>query len=441
MLKRKAYDYLIHWRNSKEKECLLIKGARQVGKTFLVEQFGENEYKSFIEINFLKEPNLKSIFSGALDADSIYRAISIMKPGSKFIPGDTLIFLDEIQRCSSARTALKFLAQDNRYDVIASGSLLGLHYGMDADNEVEAVESIPVGFESQLIMYSLDFEEFLWSRGVTVQEIDNLKEHFDSGREIREDVVNKKYEDLFKEYIIVGGMPEVVNAFVKTNDFGVVKEKQEKILASYDDDISNHAKKVEKAKIRRCYDSIPRQLANENKKFCFSEVEKRTGSKKYGDSIIWLRDSNLVHTCFNVYQPLVPLKANSKDDEFKLYINDTGLLMAMYGDTAKQMIFNGTMRGNAKGGIYENVIAECLVKKGYTLHYYKPVENTQEIEFVIEKDGGVVPIEVKAGNTSTVSLNKFIEHFNPTTVYKLIDGNVGTVGTKHTIPHYMIIFI
>ncbi|MCQ2398863.1 MAG: DUF4143 domain-containing protein, partial [Sphaerochaetaceae bacterium] len=416
------------------------KGARQTGKTYLVEAFGRNEYQSFIEINFLENPQLKQIFEGSISAKDIYKKLTLLLPGKKLIPNNTLIFLDEIQQCSKARTALKFLAQDNSFDVIASGSLLGLHYGTDADSEVSAVESIPVGYETQYVMYSLDFEEFLWAYGYSSQDIDDLRNYYLSGEKVPA-AVNNKFTEIFREFIVVGGMPEVVKTFSRTKDFNAVKAVQNKIIASYDDDISNHAKNMEKAKIRRCYNSLPAQLARENKKFSYSQIEKKTGEKKYGDSIMWLKDSNIVLPCYNVHEPYVPLNANANASEFKLYINDTGLLMAMYGDAAKQAVMNNTISGNAKGGIYENVVAESLVKNGYSLHYYKPAGNAQEIEFVIEKDGDIVPVEVKAGNTSTISLNEFIKNNNPHVAFKLINGNVGFSDTKHTVPHYMVMFL
>lgn len=440
MLKRKKYDELLEWKNKKDKECLLIKGARQVGKTFLVEQFGKKEYKSFIEINFIKEPSCREIFEETLEPEDIYKRISMLKPNSKFIENDTLIFLDEIQMCAMARTSLKFLAEDNRYDVIASGSLLGLHYGMDADKEVEEVQSIPVGYETQMTMYSMDFEEFLWAKGYFNENIVMLKECFVRGEKIPKSI-NDKFENLFREYMVVGGMPEVVQAFVNTGNFGEVKRKQNKILSAYDDDIANHAKKTERPKIRACYKSIPSQLARENKKFSYATVERGAGSKKYGDSITWIRDANLVNICFNVREPQIPLIGNQNNGSFKLYVNDTGLLMAMYGDSAKKSLIMNAMKGNVKGGIYENVIAELLIKKGYELHFYSTVNNSQEIEFIVEKETEVIPIEVKAGNTSTLSLNNYIKNFKPTIAYKFINGNIGRDGEKYTLPHYMIMFI
>ena len=440
MLKRKMYQFLLDWKANKGNECLLIKGARQIGKTFIVKEFGNNEYKSFVEINFLKTPGLKEIFEGDLTADEIYKHMSAHMPGTRFSKDSTLIFLDEIQKCANARTALKFLAEDGRYDIIASGSLLGLHYGQDADEEVEEVESIPVGFERQVIMYSMDFEEFLWAYGYESDTIEYLRSFYEKREKVPADI-NEKFESILREYIVVGGMPEAVQKFVDTKDFNEVQIVQEKILASYDDDIALHAKGVEKVKVRACYDSLPRQLARENKKFKYSEVEKRGNARKFGDSITWLKDSNLVHVCYNVHEPYLPLTANSKNDEFKLYLNDSGLLLAKYGMQTKLAVLTKKIQGNAKGGIYENIISEMLIKRGYNLNYYKTQNSSMELEFVIEKDGEVVPVEVKASNSSTASLNAFIEAFHPSVSYKLIDGNIGVAEGKVTLPHYMAMFI
>ena len=440
MLKRKIYQYLLDWKSVKQRECLLIKGARQIGKTYIVEQFGAAEYESFIEINFVRHPSLKEIFEGDLDAAEIYKRMTAHLPGIRLIEGKTLIFLDEIQRCAKARTALKFMAEDNRFDVIASGSLLGLHYGQDDDDEVDEVESIPVGFERQVTMYSMDFEEFLWAYGYDENTINYLHSFFTSLSKVPEDI-NRKFETILREYIVVGGMPEIVAAFVKNKDFGEVQAVQEKILAAYDDDIALHAKGAEKIKVRACYDSLPKQLARENKKFKYSEVEKKATARKYGDSITWLKDANIAHLCYNVYEPFLPLNANGKENEFKVYVNDTGLLMARYGMQTKLAVLTGKIRGNAKGGIYENLISDMLVKRGYGLNYYKTDSSTMEIEFIIEKNGEVVPVEVKAGNTSTPSLNRYLELYHPSLAYKLIDGNIGTNGVKITLPHYMAMFL
>lgn len=438
MLKRKAYQKLLEWKNSHHHNCLMVQGARQVGKTYLVREFGKKEYKSFVEINFIKNPELKLIFNDNLDPETIYKKMTAMINGVNLIKGNTLIFLDEIQACGNARTALKFLAEDGRFDVITSGSLLGLTYGEDDDKNTEAPVSVPTGYETFLMMYSLDFEEFLWAEGYE-NSIPYLKEFFDKKEKVPF-ILNDKFETLFREYMVVGGMPEVVSDYVDNHDFTRVSAIQEKILENYRFDIAKHAKGAEKIKVRKCYDAIPKQLAKELTKFQYSTVEKGQTGKKYGGSVQWLKDSNLVNPCYNIHEPYLPLIANAYDDQFKLYINDTGLLCAMYGFEIKKAILENTIKGNAKGGIYENVIAEMLVKKGHKLYYYKP-DDSNELEFLIEKNASVIPIEVKAGNTATKSLNRFIESYKPFVAYKLIDGNVGVDGVKLTLPHYMVMFI
>lgn len=438
MLKRKAYQKLLEWKNAHHHNCLMVQGARQVGKTYLVREFGKKEYKSFVEINFIKNPELKLIFNDNLDTETIYKKMTAMINGVNLIKGNTLIFLDEIQACGNARTALKFLAEDGRFDVITSGSLLGLTYGEDDDENTEGPLSVPTGYETFLMMYSLDFEEFLWAEGYE-NSIPYLKEFFDKKEKVPS-VLNDKFETLFREYMVVGGMPEVVSDYVENHDFTRVSAIQEKILENYRFDIAKHAKGAEKIKVRKCYDAIPKQLAKELTKFQYSTVEKGQTSKKYGGSVQWLKDSNLVNPCYNIHEPYLPLIANAYDEQFKLYINDTGLLCAMYGFEVKKAILENTIKGNAKGGIYENIIAEMLVKKGHKLYYYKP-DDSNELEFLIEKNASVIPIEVKAGNTATKSLNRFIESYKPFIAYKLIDGNVCVDGVRLTLPHYMVMFI
>ena len=440
MIKRKMYKYLINWKQKKDKSALIIKGARQVGKSYLVREFGRNEYESYIEINFLKNPLYKNIFKGDLSAEEIFKRLSAYIPNLKIIPFKTLLFLDEIQVCAEARTAVKFLVEDGSVDVISSGSLLGLSYLEDDDKNVTEPTSLPVGYEEQITMYSLDFEEFLWAKGYNDDAIAYLKDFYISNKEVPKEL-NDKYLELFREFMIVGGMPEVVQTFIDTNNFQEASKIQGKILADYQDDISKHAKGQEKIKVRQCYDSIPKQLAKEYKKFQYSVVEKGKTSKKYGGSIKWLCDSSLVNKCSNVNEAYIPLLAYEMDDQFKLYLNDTGLLLYLYGPETKLAILNNTLKGNAKGGIYENIISESLLKRRYKLYYYKTQNSSMEIEFVIEKNGEVIPIEVKAGNDSTPSLNSFINKYHPKVSYKFVNGNVGFLDGKKTLPHYMVMFI
>ena len=443
MLKRKIYSRLLDWKHRRHhehiKKCLLVKGARQVGKSFIIREFGQREYESFVCIDFFRQPDLKYIFDGDLTSEEILKRITAHIRNFRLIPGSTLIFLDEIQRCGNARTAIKFLAEDMRFDVISSGSLMGLTYGEDDDETTEVPASVPVGYETQITMYSIDFEEFLWAYGYDDSAVSVLRSYFESGETIPE-AVHQKYESLFREFMVVGGMPEVVADFAVHKDFNRVDSIQNDIIAEYRDDIAKHAKGREKQLVRMCYDAVPKQLAKELKKFQYSTVEKGQTRRKYGGSVQWLKDSEIVNACYNIHEPYLPLMANANEEQFKLYLNDTGLLCCMYGFETKLAVLKDTIRGNARGGIYENIIAECLLKQGYTLYYFKP-DSEHEIEFLIEKNGEVIPVEVKAGNNPTASLNQFIEEFEPSAAYKLIGGRNGRAGAKITLPHYFVMFL
>jgi len=333
---------------------------------------------------------------------------------------------------SNGETALKFLAQNNQIDVITSGSLLGLSY--------KDIESIPVGYERQIEMHALDFEEFLWALGMNENAINLLKTNFEKLEKIDSSINDIMLEKL-RTFLVVGGMPAVVNKFIETNNFNEVQIEQEKLLASYYDDISKFASLPERPKVKNCLLSIPKQLAKENKKFQFSQVEKGGTTRKFGNTIEWLCGARLVNCCVNLSLPEFPLAAYEDSSYYKIYMNDTGLLCAMYGFETKKLILENKLTGHAKGGIYENLIADFLIKKGYKLRYFKPKENAQEIEFFIEKDGKIIPIEVKAGNGSTISMNQILALKNIDFGYKFISGNIGTDGKKITLPLYMAMFL
>ncbi len=432
MLNRKIMEELISWKNMHRKECLLVKGARQIGKTFIIEKFGKTHYTSYIYINFIKEPEQKKIFDGSLSADEIYKRISLYVDNVTFIEHDTLIFLDEIQDCPNARTALKFLALDGRYDVIASGSLLGLNY--------KEISSVPVGYERQIEMSSLDFEEFLWAIGKSKQSIATLKYYFDHKEKV-DDGINQEYLSILNDYMVVGGMPEAVNVFIETNNYQEVYKIQQKILNSYFYDINNYSTVPEKPKIAACYRSIPRQLAKDHTRFQYKTIEEKATSRKFASSLDWLLGASLIKACCNVATPMFPLIAYEKPEQFKIYMHDIGLLTSMFGQETQQAILKGNLVGPAKGGIYENLIFDILAKRGYSLYYFKTENSTQEIEFLITKEQSIIPIEVKAKNGTTLSLNNFIDQFKPPFAYKLVTGNVGVVDTKITIPLYMALFI
>lgn len=432
MLTRKIYDVLLKWKSKKSQECLLVRGARQIGKTFIIEQFGKNHYASYVYLNFYRNPEHKEVFEGSLDAKEIYKKISLYVNDVHFIPNDTLIFLDEIQDCPNARTALKFLAIDDQYDVIASGSLLGLHY--------KEMASIPVGYEKTMEMFSLDFEEFLWAVGKTPQTVSALKSYFEK-REKVEHGIHEQFMSLLREYLVVGGMPEVVNIFLKSNNYQETYETQKKIMESYQEDIKRYATTAVRQKISDCYLSIPRQLAKEYTKFQYKVVSKAGNARRYENCLNWLVDAGMIKMCVNVSTPQFPLVAYEKPDQFKVYVTDIGLLTSLYGYETQAALLKDTLTGPAKGGIYENLVFDMLIKRGFVLNYYKNDKNTQEIEFIYAKDGSVIPIEVKSKNGATVSLNNFISDYEPPYAYKLISGNLGVNGTKITLPLYMTIFL
>lgn len=432
MLKRKIYDALLQWKQKKSRECLLVKGARQVGKTFIIEKFGKEQYSGYIYLNFYQNPEYKEIFEGSLEAAEIYKKISIYAKDVHFIPHDTLIFLDEIQECPNARTALKFLAIDDIYDVVASGSLLGLHY--------REMASIPVGYERTMEMFSLDLEEFLWAVGKSKQALEVLYECFERKEKI-EPGIHEQFMALLREYLIVGGMPEAVKAFLDSHNFQEVYATQKKIMESYQEDIKHYASAQMRQKISDCYHSIPRQLAKKYTKFQYKVVSREGNARRYENCLNWLVDAGMIAMCVNVSTPRFPLAAYEKPEQFKVYITDIGLLTSMYGYEAQIALWKDTMTGPAKGGIYENLVFDILIKRGFSLNYYKNDKNTQEIEFLYVKDGSVIPIEVKSKNGATVSLNNFISEYCPPYVYKLISGNIGVNDTKITLPLYMAMFL
>lgn len=433
MLRRKIYDKLLAWKNNQgKKDAILLRGVRQCGKTYIVREFGKREYKNFIEINFIERPDMQAVFSGNLDVDNMVQQIKLSMPGCQFIPGETLLFLDEIQDVPNARTSLKFWTQDGRFDCIASGSLLGIDY----KNEV----SIPVGYEQQLIMRTLDFEEFIWALGAEVNLKEMLAPYVDGAKRVPEAMHNSLNKYL-QEYMVVGGLPEVVDTYIATKDFYQVHLLQEKILRDYQDDIAKYALNQDKIKAKQCFLSIPRQLSKENHKFQYSVVEKKATARKFTSSLDWLHNAGLIDFAYNVNSPWFPLKAYVKEDQFRVYLCDIGLLVAMYGYQLKIALLSDALEGPAKGGIYESLVADILAKKGEELYYYKKEDSTLEIEFILERDCKLVPVEVKARKGSTRSLNELLKMDNIERGYKLTAQNTGVVEKKITLPLYMAAII
>ena len=431
MLKRKIIGELCEWKNNPDRLTLLIKGARQVGKTFIVREFAKENYKYFVEINFVEKPEYHAIFDGGLDVENLTKQMSLRVPRAKIIPGQTLIFLDEIQLCPRARAALKFLASDKRFDVVASGSMLGINY--------EDVPSYPVGYVDQLEMHSLDFEEFLWANDISTDSIDDIREYFDKRKAVPL-AMHERMMELFREYIVVGGMPRVVQSFVSYHNFASVLRLQKDIISGYIDDIAKYAKGAEKAKARACFLSIPKHLSKDYKKFQYSLVEKGGSARKFGGSLMWLYGAGIINFCHNLGIPELPLEGNAKSDMFKVYMRDTGLLMAMLDAGSQEDIIEGNL-GIYKGAVYENIIADIFTKAGKKLYYYEK-NNKIEIDFFIRRNKAATAVEVKsADNTKSKSLDAVMQYHGVKHGMKLSAKNLGKVGNIESLPLYMAMFL
>lgn len=431
MLRRRIDEKLLEWKNRPNKMCLLLAGARQVGKTYSVMHFARKNYDYAIELNFEKNPAYRGIFEGSLEVDEILARISLVYPGAKFVPGRTLIFLDEVQSCPRARTALKFLTQDRRFDVIASGSLLGIRYKEES--------SLPVGYVDHLEMHSLDFKEFLWAHGYDDPAIETLASYATKDEPVPASI-HQTMMRLLREHIIVGGMPKAVQTFVDSHSFAEVLRVQRGIIDDYRADIAKYAEGAEKAKARACFDSIPRQLARSYKKFSYAVVEAKTGARKYGGSLQWLYDAGIVNFCHNLETIGLPLAGNAIDNNFKVYMRDTGLLMSMLEEGSQADIFNGNL-GIYKGAIYENIVADMLAKQERKLYFYGEGAHF-EIDFVIRQGGEAVPVEVKSSaNRKAKSMTEIIRRGQARRGIKLSAGNRGVDGVIETYPLYLTPFL
>lgn len=432
MLKRKIEQALINWKNTPNHSPLIIKGCRQCGKTFSVRDFAKKNYKYEVYLNFFKNPSYISIFDGSLEIDNLIMMMSaLLGPSAVFKQGETVIILDEIQDCPEARTALKFFREDGRFDVIGTGSLLGVK-GYE-----KQPKSIPVGSETVIEMHPLDFEEFLWANGITPQIIDKLKEYFNEEKPVPE-ALHEKMRQLILQYTVVGGMPEVVDTFVKTKQMNSVLALQRDIVRSYEDDMVKYADDKDKSLIKECFQSIPKQLSKENKKFQYSIVKKGGTASKFQGSIRWIEGAGIIARCYNLDLPELPLDGNAIDDVFKVYMQDSGLLVSMLEDGTQFDILQGNLYGY-KGAIFENLMADIFTKMGRKLYYYHK-DSGLEIDFVIRYKGGATLIEVKAttGNTkSTKTILSHPEKYHVAGAIKLGDYNVGRNEKMLTIPIYM----
>ena len=428
MLKRKIYNDLLQWKNTKQQECLLIQRARQVGKTFIAEEFGRREYMSFVPINFRTDPSLQAVFAGALDADSIYEAIT-SRVSVKFAERNTLIFFDEIQECPRALEALRVLAVDDRYDILAAEALVA-----PADEQPQADHI------RTLRMHALDFEEYLWARGVKESDIAQLQEYFAEREPLPADLVDR-FQKYLREFTALGGMPTVVNRFLVTGNFNEGFAEQRDILKKFRLRVRNTARPVEAPKIDELFLSIPRQLDRDYTKFQYSLVEEGAKGRKFAGALDYLADAGVAQPVPNLDRPEAPLDGHAVPGQFKFYMTDIGLLTAMFGEDTQRAILTNDLKGPSKGGIFENLAFDLLNKRGKHLFYYKKHDSTQEIEFFFEDEDGAVPMEVKSKYGPTVSMGNYIEEYSPKQAYKLIDGNLSVDGPKVTMPHFMAMFL
>lgn len=439
MLKRKIETYLTDWKQSEDRKPLVIKGIRQCGKTYIVQKFARENYDSVVYMNFILEPDKKSAFTGNIDVDTIILNLSALIKGSRFIEGKTCIILDEIQECKEARTALKSFHIDGRFDVIATGSLLGVKgYGQSKKKKEDiGQDSVPVGYETVIDMYPLDFEEFLWANGISTEVIDSVKSCFENELVVPEGV-HKAMMELLYRYVIVGGLPEVVNCFLETKNIELIYKLQRNLIAEYEEDMVKYADDADKPNIRECFESIPKQLAKENKKFQYSVVKKGGRSSQYIGSIQWLEDAGIVRRCYNIQTTELPLEGNSIKDCFKVYTTDIGLFVAMLDYGTQADILKGNLLGY-KGSIFENLMADFLCKSGQKL-YYLHKDSGLELDFLVRFKGECVILEIKAKtgkskSMTTVLKNKNVYHVK--NAIKLGQYNVGREGDILTIPLYM----
>ncbi len=431
LLKRKIDKFLVEWKNSTDKKPLIVKGARQIGKTESIRKFAKNNYKSVIEINFVLQKQYKDIFDDGFEVDTIIKNISLRNPNLEIIPGDTLIFFDELQDCINCATSLKAFNQDGRYDVICSGSLMGINY-----NEIE---SNSVGNKEDYEMYSMDFEEFLWAKGYKEEQIESLYQHMKNLTPLSETELSVMFEN-FKEYMVIGGMPAIVNNFVKNKNYSGTLKMQKQILLDYEEDITKYAGGLEHGKILNVYRKIPVFLGNENKKFQISKVESGARNREYVGTIEWLNDAGIINVCYCLEQPELPLGGNYNPDNYRLYFRDTGLLIGSLDEEAQEDLRNNKNFNTYKGAIYENIVGDMLVKQGYKLYFYKNEKGTVEMDFFVRDKDSLIPVEVKANDGATISLNNLIDNNKYRDIkYGIKFGykNIGFNGKFYTFPYFL----
>ena len=432
MLKRKIEKTLLNWLNTENRNPLILKGCRQCGKTFSVLRFAQQHYKHVVYLNFFENPDYKTIFEGSLKVDDVVLMMSAFVGANvRFIPHETVIVLDEIQECPRARAALKFFKLDGRFDVLATGSLLGIS-GYHSEDY-----SVPVGYETIIDMFPLDFEEFLGANGIEDSLIALLKQCLEEERPVPE-ALHQRMRALLLQYVVVGGMPHIVDQFIKEKNVAFVREEQKLLIRSFEDDMVKYAQGADKSRIRECFESIPKQLARDNKKFQFSLIKKTARSNQYVGSLQWLEDTGLICRCYNLTLPELPLEGNACQDKFKVYMSDTGLFVGMLEDGTERDILQGDLFGY-KGAIFENLVADFFIKMKRPLYYFQK-DTGLEVDFVMRYKGEAILLEVKAtsGNTkSTRTILKHPEKYHVHSAIKLGDYNVGRREQLLTLPLYM----
>ena len=428
--KRKIDEFLADWKNNHSRKPLIVKGARQIGKTESILHFANENYENVVYINFVLDKKYTTIVNDGYDVETVVKNITLINPSTKFIPDKTLIVFDEIQEYPDIATSLKAFNLDKRYDVICSGSMLGINY--------RKIHSNSVGSKTDYEMFSMDFEEFLWAKGYEDTAINSILEHMISLTPFSETELSV-YKSLFLDYCVLGGMPDVIKGYIKTGTFSQSLEIQGQIRLDYEEDVRKYAEGLDQAKIISVYRSIPAQLAKENKKFQFSIIDKKARSREYTGCIEWLIDAGVVTECNCLNYPELPLKGNVDNSKYKLYYPDTGLLISALDEEAQEDLRVNKNLGVYKGALYENFVAEAFVKQGLGLFYYKKDNSTLEEDFFVRSKNELIPVEVKSNNDSSKSLTALIKSDRYADIkhgIKLGDFNVGVANNIYTFPYF-----
>ena len=432
LLKRKIDGFLAQWKQNPERKPLIVKGARQIGKTESIRAFGKKNYESVIEINFVLQKKFRTIFDSGYEVDAIIKNISLLEPSWKFIPNKTLIFFDELQKCPDCATSLKSFNEDRRYDVICSGSLMGIYY--------EEIESNAVGNKEDFEMHSMDFEEFLWARGFAESQVDDLYTHMASLTPFSE-LELSTYMDVFRDYMTIGGMPEVVKMYIDNGHFGGTLELLRQLLLDYEEDITKYASQTDKSKVLAVYNHISTFLAKTSKKYQITKIARGARNREYIGAVEWLEKAGVVNICYCMNNPELPLKGNYDTDTYKIYYHDTGLLIASLDEEAQEDLRANKNFGTYKGAIYENIVGEMLRKSGYDmLYYYKSDSPALEMDFFVRDAQNLIPVEVKSKDGATASLNHLIDWPSfPDISYGVKFGykNIGWGGKFYTFPYFL----